>query len=468
MKQLRNGTTRRWDVPHGLRVAPWQQLSPPQLFVGSFALLVLLGAMGLRFLPGLYTAQGLTWLDALFTSTSAVCVTGLIVVDTAKHFTLLGQAFVLLLIQLGGLGMLTFASLIIVALGKRLSLRAEASSIVSSDSAPHIDRRRMTLDIVRFTFLFEGIGAILLFCVWAPRIGMREALWPAIFHAVSAFCNAGFSTWTDSLIGYQQSPGTLIIIMGLILAGGLGFLTHEELFLFVQSKIHRRAFRFSLQSRLVLITTIFLTVATAPLFAIFEWDNTLKDLPTVHRVVNAVFLTVTPRTAGFNAIDYGAATDSSNLLTILLMTIGGSPGSTAGGIKTTTVALIGLLAWSRLRGLESTDCFGRSIPEETTSRAVGLFAIASGIAVAGVFVLTTTETGAKSDLIQLMFEAASAFNTVGLSMGITPDLSVAGRWVAILLMFFGRVGLLTLAAALTLHRSQITGFRYAYEDVVVG
>lgn len=468
MRHFRRGTARRWDSPLLLRSPIWQRVTPPQMFIGSFAVLILLGAMGLRWLPGLYTGQPFSWLDALFTSTSAVCVTGLIVADTATVLTPLGQAFVLLLIQMGGLGMLTFASLIIIAMGRRLSLRAQASSIVAAETAPHVDPRRMTVDIVRFTLAFEAAGALALYAVWAPRLGLREAVWPSVFHAVSAFCNAGFSTFSDSLIGFQKSPLTLLIIMGLILAGGVGFLTHEEMVLWVQSRRRKRAFRFSVQSRLVLITTLLLSAVSLPLFAVFEWDNTLGHLPAVHRLTNALFLTVTPRTAGFNSIDYGATTDSTNLLTILLMTIGGSPGSTAGGIKTTTFALIGLLAWSRLRGSETTDCWGRSIPEETTNRAVGLFTVASGVVVLGVFVLTTTESGPGSSLVHLMFEAASAFNTVGLTMGITHDLSVPGKWVTILLMYFGRVGLLTLAGAMTLNRSQLTGFRYAYEDVVVG
>lgn len=468
MRQFRRGSARRWDVPLGLRLDVWQRVTPPQLFVGSFGVLILAGALGLRLLPGLYTGAGMSWLDCLFTSTSAVCVTGLIVEDTATIFSPLGQGYVLLLIQLGGLGMLTFASLIIVAMGKRLSLRAQASSIVAAELAPHVDPRRMAIDIVRFTLLFEALGAILLYIVWLPRLGFRGAIWPAIFHAVSAFCNAGFSTFSDSLISFQESPLTLLIIMALILAGGVGFLTHEEIFLFVHSRVRHRAFRFSLQTKLVLVTTVLLILGTLPLFAVFEWDNTLETLPAVDRLMNALFMSVTPRTAGFNSIDYGEATDSTNLLTILLMTVGGSPGSTAGGIKTTTLALIVLMAWSRLRGHESTDCWGRSLPEETTSRAVGLLTFASAVTVLGVFVLTTSETGTHSSLTELMFETSSAFNTVGLSMGITHDLSDVGKWVTILLMYFGRVGLLTLAGALTLNRSQVTGFRYAYEDVVVG
>ncbi|MCX7387371.1 MAG: potassium transporter TrkH [Planctomycetales bacterium] len=367
MKLRRLGRAHCWDIPQGQRLAIWQRLTPPQMFVGSFALLILLGTVGLQLLPGIYTGEPMSWLDALFTSTSAVCVTGLIVEDTAQFFTPWGQGFVLLLIQLGGLGMLTFASLILVALGRRVSLRAEASAIVTAESALHLEGRNMTLDIVRFTFLFETIGAIMLYVLWVPNLGWKGAAWPAIFHAVSAFCNAGFSTFTDSLIGFQQSPASLIVIACLILAGGMGFLTHTKMWYAFVSWKRKRAFRVSLQSRLVIFVTLLLTLAATPLFAMFEWNNYLAGLPIGDKLVNSLFMSITPRTAGFNAIDYGQATDSANLLTMMLMTVGGSPGSTAGGFKTTTLAILGLMAWSRLRGSESTNCIGRSIPEATTS-----------------------------------------------------------------------------------------------------
>ncbi len=410
----------------------------------------------------------MSWLDALFTSTSAVCVTGLIVEDTAVFFTPLGQGFILLLIQLGGLGILTFASLIIMALGQRLSLRTEASSIVTPESAMHLAGRNITRDIVRFTFLFEAIGALALYALWIPKFGWKGAAWPAIFHSVSAFCNAGFSTFSDSLMSFQRSPGILMVITLLILAGGLGFLTHTEIWYWFVSWKKRNAFRISLQSRLVIFVTLLLTVAATPLFAMFEWNNCFAGLSVGDKITNSILMSVTPRTAGFNSIDYGKATDSANLLTIMLMTVGGSPGSTAGGVKTTTIALMGLLAWSRLRGSEATNCNGRSVPEETTSRAVGLFVIAIGFSIASVFLLSATEQPTNRGLTEHMFEVSSAVNTVGLSMGLTGKLTVAGRCLIILMMFLGRVGLLTLAATLTVPRSKAAKFRYAYEDVVVG
>jgi len=460
----------RWDIPGVHKLSLWQRVTPPQLFVASFAVLIVLGTLGLKFLPGLYTGEPLNWLDALFTSTSAVCVTGLIVVDTATYFTVRGQAFLLLLIQLGGLGMLAFTSLIIVALGRRLSLRQEALATGARDVAPHVDPRRLTFAIMRFTFVLEALGAAALYVLWAPRFGWRGAAWPAIFHSVSAFCNAGFSTFSDSLIGFQQAPLSLGVVMLLIVTGGLGFLTLEEGYLRYYAGRTEQIFRISLHSRLVILATTALLLLGWLLYALFEWNATLKPLPVGHRVWNALFMSVTSRTAGFNTIDYARATDSTNFLTILLMMVGGSPGSTAGGIKTTTFALIGLLAWSRLRGRETTSFWSRSIRDETSDRAVGLFVIAFAIVTTGIFLLTAAELARPDNgrFLIRMFEAVSAFNTVGLSMGMTPELTVSGRWIVILLMFFGRVGPLTLAAALTIRRSGEIGFRYAYEDVVVG
>lgn len=460
----------KWEIRRRRSVVLRQQVSAPQLFVGSFAMLVLLGTFGFMYLPGLYTNEPLGWLDALFTSTSAVCVTGLIVEDTATYFTKAGQAYILLLIQLGGLGMLAFTSLIILALGRRLSLRQEAIYTGPLEAVPHIDLRRLAFDVVRFTLVFELAGAVLLYVFWVPSLGWIDAMWPAVFHSVSAFCNAGFSTFSDSLMTLQEAPFSLTVIMLLIVVGGLGFLTLEELYLRYYAGQRKQIFRISLHSRIVIITTVLLLVIGWVLFALFEWNVTLREMDTFDKIINSLFLSVTPRTAGFNSIDYSRATDSTNFLTILLMMIGGSPGSTAGGIKTTTFALLGLLAWSRLKGHERTTFWSRSLREETTDRAIGLFVIAFGIVTAGIFFLTASEQfgGTGGHFLTRMFEAVSAFNTVGLSMGLTPNLSSTGRVTTIALMFVGRVGPLAVAAALASTRNGVRSFRYAYEDVVVG
>jgi trk system potassium uptake protein len=468
------------------------------LFVGSFLGLIVFGTAGLLWLPGLYAGQPLSFVDALFTATSAVCVTGLIVVDTATHFTPLGQAFLLLLIQLGGLGFITLTTLIILALGRRLSLRQERVAGTAPEVAPHVEVRHLTRDIVLFTLMFEAAGALVLLAAWSPEMGVRGALWPAVFHAVSAFCNAGFSVFTDSLTGSRTQFLPMFTVMFLITVGGIGFLTMEELYL-RQRGLRRRGTprrgpsrlpgrrppggplapghsvaRLSMHSRLVLWTTAVLVFAGAAFFTMYEWRLSFADMPPAARLLNGLFMSVTARTAGFNTIDYSTAADGSAFLTILLMFIGGSPGSTAGGLKTTTIAVIGLLAWSRLRGRTATSIFDRTIPDETVQRAVGLFVVAFGIVTLAIFVLTTTEIGAVSHVdtrngfLVYMFEAVSAFNTVGLSMGATDELSTGGRLVTTMLMYIGRVGPLTFAAAIALPRERAGAFRYAHEDVVIG
>lgn len=448
-------------------------LTPPRLLVLSFALLVVLGTLGLRYLPGLYTGEPLGWLDALFTATSAVCVTGLIVVDTATHFTAQGQAFVLLLIQLGGLGILTFTTLIILALGRRLSLHHEAVTATAAEVAPEVDFRHLVRNIVRFTFAFEAVGALVLFVLWLPRYPVGTAAWHAIFQSVSAFCNAGFSTFSDSLVGFAGSPLVLGGIGGLIVLGGLGFLVIEELHL----RWKRRGLaapRISLHSRLALAVTVVLVLGAAVLYGLLEWNNTLGGMPVLDRITNALFMSVTARTAGFNTVNYGATADSTNFLTILLMSIGGSPGSTAGGLKTTTFAVLTLAAVARLRGFDTTNLWGRTVPEESVQRAIGLFvvgfvAVTGGILLLSVLQLPPVGTGEAGDFLGHMFEAVSAFNTVGLSMGATGGLTAAGKLTTIFLMYVGRVGPLTVAAAISLRRRPSgESFRYAYEDVIIG
>jgi len=450
------------------RVQP-RGLAPAEMFVVSFLALIVAGTLALRFIPALYQNEGLGWTDAIFTSTSAVCVTGLIVVDTATYFTPVGQAVILMLIQLGGLGMLVLTSVIITALGGRPSLGAEKLAAGASHMLPQVPAKRLIVDVVRFTFFFEAMGALALYVLWAPRLGWKEALWPSVFHSVSAFCNAGFSTNSASLVEFQNSPATIMVISILVVTGGLGFITMEE--------IHQRYFRrnkairrLSVHSKLVLATSALLLFGCWPIFATFEWSGVLSGMSITDKLSNSFFLSVTPRTAGFNTIDYGATSDSTNFLTIILMMIGGSPGSTAGGMKTTTFAMLGLLAWSRLRSRPTASFADRSIPAETIQRATGLFVIATGIVVLGVFLLASIGDvyGATQPFLVRLFETASAFNTVGLSMGITPQLSTPSRWVVIILMFAGRTGPLSIAAALVVRLSTGGRFRLAYEDVVVG
>lgn len=446
--------------------------TPERLLLSSFLALIAGGTVGLMTLPGLYLGEPLSWLDALFTATSAVCVTGLIVVDTATHFTTLGQAYLLLLIQLGGLGILTLTTLIIVTLGRRLSLHHEAATANFADISPDIDVRQLVRNILRFTLLFEACGAVVLFVAWLPRFSVPEAAWHALFQAVSAFCNAGFSTFSASLVGDQRSPFVLVPIMLLIVLGGLGFLTLEELRLRWRSRKSAPS-RVSLHSRLALATSAVLLAGGAVAFTLLEWNQALESMSVPTRVLNGLFMSVTARTAGFNTVDYANISTGSGFVTILLMSVGGSPGSTAGGLKTTTAAVIALLAYARLRGRRVASAYYRSIPGETVDRAVGVFVVGFGMVTAAILAFVMFELPPGRDesgaFLTYMFEAVSAFNTVGLSMGGTDDLTSAGKVLTIFLMYVGRVGPLTFAAALALRGERTTReFRYAYEDVIVG
>jgi trk system potassium uptake protein TrkH len=370
---------------------------------------------------------------------------------------------------------LTFTTLLILSFGRRLALHHEAVTSETADVAPDIDFKQLVRNIVRFTFLFEAVGAVVLFVAWVPRFTLGEAAWHAVFQAVSAFCNAGFSTFSNSLMGFHDAPVTLSVVMTLVVVGGLGFLTLQEFHLQLQrTKRHGAAPALSLHSRLALAVTGILLLGGWIAFTALEWGNTMASMTAGEKLLNGLFMSVTARTAGFNTVDYGAAAESTNFVTILLMSIGGSPGSTAGGLKTTTVAAIGLLALSRLRGLHVTEVRGRTIPDDTIHRAVGLFVVGFLIVTCGILFYAIlhldppTDAG-SSDFLSYMFEAVSAFNTVGLSMGATSTLEYYGKMLTILMMYVGRVGPLTLAAAVSRRRPPVAReFRYAYEDLIIG
>lgn len=443
-------------------------LSAPQLFVLSFVGLIAVGTGGFLLLPGLYTGEGLGLVDALFTATSAVCVTGLIVVDTATFFTPFGQAWILALIQAGGLGMLTLTTLVIMSLGGRLRLAMEEAGAAQTP-IDHIRRGSLLRTVVAFTLAAEALGALLLWLVWRTRMGSEGALWPAVFHAVSAFCNAGFSVFSDSLMGVRDA-GTLAVVSGLVVLGGLGFVVVEDLRSRYVLRVTRRL---SLHTRLVLWATVLLLLVPFPLFLLFESTHTLAGMGGGERLANAFFLSVTPRTAGFNSVDYAALSNESLFLTILLMAVGGSPGSTAGGLKTVTIALLLLALWARFRGDGRVMVFGRSIPQETIGRAASV--VVGGVLILGVtvFLLLMAERSLgevdRTAFAHLVFEAHSAFGTVGLSMGATPELSPAGRLLLVVVMLLGRVGPLAAAAAMVSARQRRRlDFRYSEEDVVLG
>ena len=463
----------------------WRRLTGPALFVWSFVLLIALGTAGLMLIEDLQAGPRLGFVDALFTITSAVCVTGLAVVDLSTHFTTTGQAWILLFVQLGGIGLISLTTLLIGAMGQRLSLRSEMLAVAPTRRHDRPEVWELTLAVTRFSLVVEAIGAVLLWAVWSFRMPVDEAAWHAVFHSVSAYCNAGMSTFSTSLIGLQDSSFTLWIISFLVIAGGIGYLTFEELTRWFRASRARRdglrirlagaPQRLSSHTWAVVVTSAVLLLAGWILFALFEWSDTLSQLGVVDKLSNAWFMSVTPRSAGFNTVDYTHVGNDTAALTMMLMLIGGSPGSTAGGLKTTTIAVLVALGLSRFRGRRYVAIQDRAIPQGTVERAVGIVLLALFVLAISFFTINAIEavgmdsTEARGHFLPIMFESVSAFATAGLSMNYTAELELPSKLLVALTMFIGRVGLFSFFTAVMLRRAQPPAFqRPAQEDVIVG
>lgn len=461
------GVTNRYRIPLVMRLG--RRITPPRALVSSFAALILLGS-GVLMVPGMTGPIGLKYIDALFTATSAVCVTGLTVVDTGTAFAFPGQAAILAMIQLGGLGIMTFSVFFYRLAGRSVSLWSELAVRESLSYHPDQDVSGLVRSVIVWTLMIELVGAILLFIAWSNDYPPLEAVYLSVFHSVSAFCNAGFSLWADSLTRYRTHLGVNLIVVALIVAGGLGFIVLTELG--AMSYIRRR--RLTLHSKLVLWTTGLLILGGTAMFMTLEWDNVLKGLGFKDRFAISLFQAITPRTAGFNTIDFSHLTNATLLMTIMFMFIGGSPGSTAGGIKTVTAALMASLAVSRWRGFSQPNVFRRSVPGEIVSRALTIVLISGAVVAVSVTLLLITQTWdmdhtqTRDLFVQLVFETFSAFGTVGLSMGATGNLTVMGKLIIIVTMFMGRVGPLTVALALMRRSAEGKNYHYGSEDVMVG
>ena len=436
-----------------------RQISSSQIILLGFALVIALGALVLMLPVSSRTGTVTPFLDCLFTSTSAVCVTGLVVYDTATHWSVFGHAVILLLIQIGGMGVITVAAAITMASGKKISLM-QRSTMQDAVSAHHVGGIvRFTGFILRGIFLFELLGALALAAVFIPEFGMK-GIWLAVFHSISAFCNAGFDLMGtnspySSLTAYAAHPVVNITIMLLIIIGGIGFLTWQDI---RQNGIHIRRYR--MQSKVILAVTGILILLPTLYFYFFEFSSFSPS----QRFWGSLFQAVTPRTAGFNTLDLTELSETGQMLTCLLMLIGGSPGSTAGGMKTTTFAVLVACAVAVFRKRENGQFFGRRIADDTVKNAVTVFLLYITLFLVGGMVISRAE---KLPLMICLFESASAVGTVGLTLGITPGLGMVSRLVLISLMFFGRVGGLTLIFA-TLPSTKNTLSRLPLEKITVG
>jgi len=448
------------------------RLTPDRLLILSFAGLILLGTLALM-LPGTTVGRPIHWHEALFTATSAVCVTGLIVLDTGKDFTLEGQLIILTLIQLGGLGILTFSSWLLLAMGKRLSVRG--SEVVSSafHTARHRGLRSLIARIVVFTFAIEAVGAFLLLARLAWDRPPGHALFSAVFHSVSAFCNAGFSLYSDSLMGFRGDALVNIVVMALIVLGGLGFAVQNELFERATRKGKERPRRLSLHARIVLIVSGVLVVVGALSFAAIEMNGTLKGEPIPKAAFSSIFQSITCRTAGFNTVDISQLAPTTLCIMMFLMFVGASPGSTGGGIKTTTLGVLFALVVGKIRGRRNVEAYDRQIPAAQVSKALGVLVVGVVAFVVCLFALQISESmlhgreWMRIRFLDYAFEVTSALGTVGLSTGVTPSLSVSGRLIIIIAMFAGRLGPLTVAYSLVGERG---GAKYEFpeEPIMVG
>jgi trk system potassium uptake protein len=438
-------------------------LDPPKTLVLGFALIIFLGALLLTLPVATVDGLGLHWLDALFTATSATCVTGLVVVDTGTTFTTFGQLVILSLIQIGGLGFMTLATFFALIMRKKISLRERLILQESLNQMSIEGIVRLAKMILVFTALTELIGGVLLSIRFAFDFPLPKAIYFGFFHAISNFNNAGFDLMGEfaSLTAYVDDPVVTLVVCLLIILGGIGFMVVSELYDYRQTR------RLSLHTKVVLSTTGILVVAGTALIFILEYTNpkTLQPLSMMGKVLGSLYQSVTARTAGSNTLSIGDMYQSSLFLIIILMFIGASPGSTGGGIKTTTFAtLIGAVI-AQIKGKEDVIFFRQRILPHMVYKSLTLTMIALFIVLVMTMVLSITETTARFEMI--LFEVTSAFATTGLSMGLTPHLTPIGKTLIIVTMFAGRVGPLTIAFALA-QRKQKEYFRYPKGKITIG
>jgi len=436
---------------------------PSRLIVASFATAILVGTVLLTFPAASAGEEAVAPLDALFTATSATCVTGLIVLDTPHDFSIFGQAVILVLIQVGGLGIMTLSTFAALILGGSLGLRGERALTEMLDLQTAPTAYRLTRFIVLSTLAIEGVGAAGL-AISFSEVGLApgEAIWRGVFHSVSAFCNAGFALQSDSLVLFQDSPLPVLLHAVLITLGGLGFVVLAN----VGNRMMGRGRRpMGVQVRTVLATSGVLVVAGTLVYLGCEWNHTLGGLPPTDKVVNALFQSVTLRTAGFNTVDFTDLGAATALFMILFMFVGASPGSTGGGIKTTTVTVLLAAIRSTTRRGAPVRLFRREVPREIVYRSLAILVISAGVVFVGFFLLLLFE---DQPFLDLFFETVSAFGTVGLSLGATASLGPTGKLIIIGVMFVGRTGPLTLALLLGTGAEQRVLCRYPETRLMVG
>lgn len=436
------------------------RISSFQIIVFGFAALILAGSLILMLPVSSKSGEFTPFKDTVFTATSAACVTGLVVKDTATYWSYFGQAVILILIQIGGLGVITVAASFALIAGRKISL-LERYTMQNAISATQVGGVvRMTVFIVRSSLIIELAGALAMMPAFIPKFGAK-GIWMSVFHSISAFCNAGFDLMGEasgkfsSLSAFSGDPLVVTVICLLILIGGIGFLTWDD------AATHKFRFkRYRMQSKTVLVISAVIIAVPALIFFLLDF----KDLPAGERILRSVFQAVTPRTAGFSTVDFASMTGGGRMIIVILMLIGGSSGSTAGGMKTTTLGVLFGNAFSIIRNKKNAELFGRRIEDSTVRTATGIVTLYLVLSMAGTLLLGAIE---GLPIGECLFETVSAVATVGLSLGITPDLKVASRVVLIILMFIGRVGGLTVIFA-TVSRKKPQVAEMPVEKITVG
>ena len=437
------------------------KLNGVQILALGFLAVIIIGAVILSLPISSRSGEPTNFLDAIFTSTSAVCVTGLITLDTSTHWSTFGQTVIMALIEIGGLGFMSFTVLISLILGKKITLRERLVMQEAMNTFSIQGLVRMVKYVLIFTVSVQFFGALLLSTQFVPEYGIIKGFFYSIFHSISAFCNAGFDLFGTSLVGYSNNTVVILVISALIIIGGLGFTVLLELYDFKGIK------KLSLHAKIVIITTLILIFGGTLLMLLFEHKNpqTIADMNIKDKLLNSFFASVTPRTAGFNSISTSGMTLASKILTVILMLIGGSPGSTAGGLKTVTCAILVLTVISVIRGREDTEVFGRRLTKEIVYKSFIIVFIGLSLVIGVTMILSYTEVGAS--FIDLLYETSSALGTVGLTLGLTPKLSSLGKIFIMIMMYLGRVGPLTVMLALTRKRKK-SGYKYPEGKILIG
>lgn len=458
-------------------VLGFRKFSPAQKIASSFLLVILFGTLLLMLPISNRDGAFLSPLDALFTATSATCVTGLSVFTVADQLNWFGQVVLLLLIQVGGLGLMTFMAVFILIVKNRLSMNEKIAMKEMLNQDRVVNMRKFLLDILYYTLFFEAIGAILISFRMIPRFGLIDGGFKAVFLAISAFCNAGFDTLGSvSLQEYVHDPLMCLTIMFLIILGGLGFAVwfdiRDKIGPLMRREITIKKFRhsLSLHTKIVVSVSLVLIIIPGLLIMLVEWANpaTLGNFNVLERLMTSMFESVALRTAGFTTINYGGLNPATSLLMMVVMFIGGSPGGTAGGIKTTTIAVLVIYVISMLKGKENAVVLRRTIGRGIIIRAMGIFFINMVVLFTGIFLLNVIE---EKDFLSLSFEAVSAMATVGSSLGITSALSAGAKLVIIFLMYVGRIGISTLILSLTRpkpNRNAANKVSYPSGNIIVG